>query len=266
TLAKPLLDSAQPLVLQRPLFARVPRIARRLRVPLCVPANRDVNEPGFVASIRTELRADAGLNLYGTQIFGPQLLGAFPGGVANYHNGSLPGYRGVGATAWSIYRGELATGFTFHRMTVGIDEGPILVEDAIPVQPGATLDELEWKKTVGAAALVPSVLDALVHGDPGRPQAGEPTYFSFLDRREITHIPNPSNLTYVEIERRLRAFGGLRMRLDGKAYGVTRVRRAGPRGPRHRQLSFVTADGVTAVADRLDFLPPGLHRLRAALR
>jgi methionyl-tRNA formyltransferase len=265
-LARRLFDSTQPLALERPILARVPQVARRSGVPLLVPANRDINEPGFVALLRAELRPDAALNLCATQIFRPELLAVFPAGVVNYHNGLLPGYRGVGATAWSVYRGDSTTGLSFHRMSAGIDEGPILVQGTIPVRHGASLCELETEKVLRAAALLPEALDALLAGDPGQPQAGEPAYFSLRDRRAITRIRDPGEIAYAEIERRLRAFGVLHMSLGGERYGVTRVRRTNPHGTRPRRLSFTTADGVAAEADRLDFLPPGLHRLRATLR
>jgi hypothetical protein len=265
-LAKRLFDAAHPLVLRRPLLTRVPALARRLQVPLLVPPERDVNDPGFVASVRADLGADAGLNLFGTQIFAPELLGALPGGVVNYHNGLLPAYRGTHATAWSVYRGEPTTGLTFHRMTDEIDAGPILVQDAILVRSNASVRELEWEKTVRAAALLPPVLDAIVAGDPGRSQAGEPSYFGRKDHRAITWIEKPGSLTFGELDRRLHAFGNLRMLLGGEIYRATRLRRVGPRGPRRAHLSFTTADGITGEADRLLFLPPELHRIAGALR
>ena len=111
------------------------RRARGLRVPrgasVIVPPLRNVNHPEFVALVRGELRPDAALSLGCEQIFGGELLAAL-GRPVNYHSGLLPAYRGLQSTAWSLYRGEPVTGFSYHLMEESIDAGPILVQGISP--------------------------------------------------------------------------------------------------------------------------------------
>src|SRR5206468_884665 len=90
---------------QPPLRWTMGRAARRAGVPLLAPPS--VSDPAFVARIGA-LRPDVTLALGCLQLLGPELL-AVAGRAVNYHNGALPAYRGLAATAWSIYSGETET-------------------------------------------------------------------------------------------------------------------------------------------------------------
>jgi methionyl-tRNA formyltransferase len=224
-----------------------------------VPPLRDVNHPEFVALVRAELRPDAALSLACEQILGGELLASL-GRPVNYHTGLLPAYRGLRSTAWSIYRGEPVTGFSYHLMEEGIDAGPILVQGSIPIRPGSKPDDLEQQKTRLAVDLMPSVLDALDRGDPGRPQTGTASYFGMPELRRITSISDPSSLSWEELERRLQAFRALTISIDGRPYAVTRLRRV-DHGSLHRpELAFTTLDGVLAEPSRIRHLPVTIYR------
>jgi methionyl-tRNA formyltransferase len=254
--AKRAFDAAHPLV-RRPAFSWLHRYLRARGIEYVVPPARNVNDDAFVGQTLPRLRVDLALVTASVQVFRWPLLAALPQAV-NYHNGTLPAYRGLAATAWSVYRGESTTGFSYHRMTPGIDEGPVVVRGEIPVVPASSLAELEWTKTRLAAAAADRVLDALARGDPGVPQTGPAGYRGRAELRAITTVDDPSALEWSELQRRLRAFTRLRLTIDGIARDVTRLRRADARGGSGR-LAFVTADGVAAEADRLGFLPPLLH-------
>jgi methionyl-tRNA formyltransferase len=239
-------------------------VCRRFRVPIVVPPGRRVNAPAFVEPLRTDLRPTCALSLLCPQIFSSELLAACKRPV-NYHYGLLPAYRGLRATSWSVYRGDATTGFAYHHMTEGIDEGPVLLKGALPVRPGATSVELGWEKTRLAAARMADVLDSMVAADPGRPQQGTPGYFSRSDLSAVTGIAEPRALTEDELQRRLRAFGLLRLELPGASYPVTRLRRVGPRRARRPALAFTTRDGIAMEPDRLRYLPVPLYRCYVAL-
>jgi methionyl-tRNA formyltransferase len=239
------------------------RRARGLRVPrgtsIIVPPARDVNHPEFVGLVRQELRPDAALSLGCEQILGGDLLAALSRPV-NYHTGLLPTYRGLRSTAWSLYKGEAVTGFSYHLMEEGIDTGPILVQRSIPIRPGSTPKELEWEKTRLAIEAMPKVLDALVSGDSGRPQTGTPSYFGMRDFLRVTSVADPATLSWKELEQRLHAFAVLTISIDGEPYPVTRLRRVGSEHRRRPELAFTTLDGVLVEPSRLRYLSVPLYR------
>jgi methionyl-tRNA formyltransferase len=243
----------------RPALTRAREFHALRGVPVIVPPARNVNHSEFVALVRGELRPDAALSLGCEQIIGRELLAALVRPV-NYHTGLLPAYRGLRSTAWSLYRGEPETGFSYHLMEEGIDEGAILVQGSIPVPPGSRPKELERKKTGLAVDVMPRVLDALVSGDPGRPQTGTPSYFGLRDFHRITSISDPGSLSWEELERRLRAFGVLTISIGGEPHAVTRLRRVDSGRLHRRELAFSTLDGVLAEPSRLRYLPVPLYR------
>jgi phosphoribosylglycinamide formyltransferase-1 len=60
-------------------------------------------------------------------------LDAFPGRVLNIHPSLLPAFPGVDAIHQAWRHGARVTGCTVHLVTAGIDEGPILMQSAVPV-------------------------------------------------------------------------------------------------------------------------------------
>ena len=60
-------------------------------------------------------------------------LDAFPRRVLNIHPSLLPAFPGVDAIHQAWRHGARVTGCTVHLVTAGIDEGPILMQSAVPV-------------------------------------------------------------------------------------------------------------------------------------
>jgi Formyl transferase len=253
-------DSARRPVVRRTMVASLGHLARRKRVPLLVPPARDVNHPEFVALLRDELGGPLGLSLLVAQIFRPLLLAGLECAV-NFHPGRLPAYRGLAPTAWEVYRQERHAGLSFHVMTPGIDEGPLLVASAIPIAARVTVEDLQWRKIERADALLDEVFDALVGGAPGIEQRGEACYYGRAELRAVRAVGDPSALTWAELELRLRAFGALAIGLADNVYWVTKLRRLDPGGARASRYTFTTLDGVRAEATRFRNLPLPLARL-----
>jgi folate-dependent phosphoribosylglycinamide formyltransferase PurN len=250
-------DADLPINFDRLAFSTVYDVARRFRIPLLVPPERNVNHPGFVRTV-TALRADWALSVSCVQIFERELLAAVARPI-NYHDGLLPKYRGLGATAWSAYNGEPTTGFTYHLMNERIDDGAIVVQDAIPVRPGASVAEIQREKTARAAERMSAVFEALLRGDPGRPQVGEPSYFSAAAWRRIRVVDDPTALTWDELHRRLRIFDYVDIPCGSRRYEVTKLRRVD--GGRPGPFAFRTSDGVLLEPTRFLHLPLALYRL-----
>lgn len=235
-------------------------LARRAGVPLIEVPGRDVNNPGFRAELQQLPDPLVAVAVECLQIFGADLRDCFDLAV-NYHNGRLPDYRGLGATSWSVYRGERESGFSFHRIDAGIDTGPLLVEGSVPIAEGATGSEVEVAKTNAAIAALPQVLEAMRRREPGRQQKGEGRYFGRRELRGMRRVDDPSSLTRHELQIRLQAFGVLEMPLGGGLHPVTALVEA--RDP--RRCAFVSSDGVPLDVERILHLPPVLYRAVAPL-
>lgn len=54
-------------------------------------------------------------------------------GSVNLHASLLPDLRGAAPVNWAIIRGAERTGVTVMRMTAGMDEGPVLLQRALPI-------------------------------------------------------------------------------------------------------------------------------------
>jgi hypothetical protein len=242
----------------RPMNAE--KLARQYGFRILTPPDQNINHPEFIAQLRTAIKPTMALSFYCLQRFAPALLGVL-GHCANYHDGLLPKYRGVMATAWSVYCGEKETGYTFHRMNEGFDEGEILLQDAIAITRDASRVGLECRKAVKAAHDIPRLLDMLVTRQPGKAQAGASSYFSLQDVRDIRRIADPSQHSSADLTTRLGAFDFLVMNLHGTWYDVTKLTICPGPPKAEGKLTFRTSDGINMRATRFLYLPFPFYRV-----
>lgn len=76
------------------------------------------------------------------RILGPALLRAFPEHVLNIHPSLLPSFPGLHAQQQALDHGVKMAGCTVHLVTEGVDQGPILMQAAVPVVEGDTEESL----------------------------------------------------------------------------------------------------------------------------
>jgi len=110
-------------------------------------------------------QADVGVMAYVTQ-FAPQDFVSIPKfGTIQFHPSLLPLHRGASSMSWSIILGRKETGFSIFRPTDGLDEGPVILTRAVPIEPDDTLGSLYFGKIfpMGVAGLV-EVADLVVAG------------------------------------------------------------------------------------------------------
>src|SRR6185312_16323827 len=106
--------------------------------------------------ILTSLDVDLGVMAYVLQ-FVPQSFVNIPRhGTIQYHPSLLPRYRGPSSINWPIIRGDTRTGLTIFRPTDGLDEGPIVLQKEIQIEPNDTLGSVYFDRLfpMGVAALV----------------------------------------------------------------------------------------------------------------
>lgn len=128
-----------------------------------------------------ELGPDLLISLSCPQIIGTRLRERFPLGAINVHGAPLPRYRGLMPAFWALANGEEKTAVTVHDLDDQLDNGPILVQEEVPISPDDTWDSLVTKtKVAGAEALIRAVGQIKVGTVERRPnREEEATYFSF---------------------------------------------------------------------------------------
>jgi len=87
------------------------------------------------------------------QILSNAVLEVAPLGAINVHASLLPKYRGAAPIGWAIYHGETHSGVTIIRITLGLDAGDMLAQEAVEILPHETSGELESRLSVIGARL-----------------------------------------------------------------------------------------------------------------
>jgi len=86
-------------------------------------------------------------------------------GCINVHASLLPKYRGAAPVNWALIRGEKETGVSIMQMDEGLDTGPVLMQESIPVGPDETAGEVhDSLSDLGSRVLLKTIeqIDALV--------------------------------------------------------------------------------------------------------
>jgi len=87
----------------------------------------------YLSLIRTELKPDIAY-VIGVRVMIPSLLyEAVAHGAFAVHDSLLPKYRGFAPLNWAILNGERETGVSLFRLCDGVDEGPIVAQQAIEI-------------------------------------------------------------------------------------------------------------------------------------
>ncbi len=118
-----------------------------------------------------DLKADAAVVAAYGLILPPRILGATRLGCLNLHASLLPRWRGAAPIQRAIMAGDEESGITIMLMDEGLDTGPILLSERLPITPRTTAGELEAELARRGAPLMVAALEALAEGrlDP-RPQ------------------------------------------------------------------------------------------------
>jgi len=236
-------------------FFSLQKLARRTRnVKFVVPHNNNVNSPEFISLLK-DISPKIGFSLGASSIFKKGLIEQFSA-IVNYHNGLLPNYKGTFATHWSMYNREARTGFTFHLVKEELDSGNILIQDYLDIDDTINVDFIEFQKTILASKYIDHVFEMILDKKIGRPQPKQGTVYKTKDFRSIISIDCPSEITSKELLHRLRCFGRLNIKINGRLINkVTDLKKTNA----ERHLSFKTQDGGILEITRICRLPLKLY-------
>ena len=148
--------------------------AETMGLPVFTPES--MKAPDAVAAFAA-LDLDAACVVAYGQILKPEVLAAPRLGCFNLHGSLLPRWRGAAPIQRAIMAGDRQTGVQIMRMTEGLDEGPILLSETLPILADDTAGGLGARMAATGATLWPRALAALERGGAVEtPQEGEPTY------------------------------------------------------------------------------------------
>jgi phosphoribosylglycinamide formyltransferase-1 len=121
------------------------------------------------------------------RLIGPRLLEAFPERILNIHPSLLPSFPGLDAQAQAIAHGVRVSGATVHFVTAGLDDGPIVLQAAVPVADDDTAETLAARTLIEEHRIYPAAIATVLEGgwriegrrfipggSSGQASAGEP--------------------------------------------------------------------------------------------
>lgn len=109
----------------------VKAVATAAGIPVWQPQKikKDIDTLNFLGTAQ----ADAFVVVAYGQILSQEILNMPRLGAINGHGSLLPSYRGAAPIQWCLYNGDAKTGITTMLMDAGMDTGPMLLVEAIPV-------------------------------------------------------------------------------------------------------------------------------------
>lgn len=92
------------------------------------------------------------------RIISAEVVSAYRYRILNVHPSLLPNYPGLHTHQRVLDHGDPAHGSTVHLVTEVLDQGPILIQDSIDVEPGDNIDTLDIKIKAIEHKLLPMVI------------------------------------------------------------------------------------------------------------
>ena len=161
----------------------VKRLAQELHLPLSQPAT--LQAPAARALLAS-WGADALVVVAYGLILPPAVLVLPRLGCLNVHASLLPRWRGAAPVQRAILAGDAATGITIMQMDAGLDTGPLLAQEPMPIDPQASSQQLLARLAqLGAALLLTTLEQAQAGLLLPRPQPDQGvTYAAKIDKAE----------------------------------------------------------------------------------
>ncbi|NPV60176.1 MAG: phosphoribosylglycinamide formyltransferase [Actinobacteria bacterium] len=98
------------------------------------------------------------------KLVGPEFVSAFRERIMNIHPALLPSFPGTSGVADALAYGVKVTGVTVHFVDEGLDTGPIILQEAVPVLPGDDEETLHQRIHEVEYRLYPEAIRAFCEG------------------------------------------------------------------------------------------------------
>ncbi len=143
-------------------------IAARAGVPARVLLPRKAEGPVALDRTLAEWLEAAGIEAVAAagylRILRAPVVDRYVGRILNVHPSLLPAFPGLHALEQALAHGVKVTGVTVHLVDAGLDSGPIVAQEPVPVLPGDTADTLGARVQAVEHRLLPAAAWALDEG------------------------------------------------------------------------------------------------------
>jgi len=141
--------------------------ARRAGIPTVVRDHRGRPREDYDAELVTVLR-EHGVELVCLagfmRLLSPVFIRAFPGRILNVHPALLPAFPGLDAQEQAFEHGVKVSGATVHLVDEGLDSGPIVAQEAVPVRSDDTAESLTARILEAEHRIYPRAVRLLLEG------------------------------------------------------------------------------------------------------
>jgi len=161
----------------------VAKMAQEKKIGLLQPEK--VKNEDFLATVR-ELAPDICIVVAYGKILPQVLLDIPPMGFLNVHTSLLPKYRWAAPIQHALLNGETTTGLTIMQMSLGMDEGDILLQETWRISPADTTGTLFALTGQQAGPLLIDALVWLLDGTvkPKPQDKSDATYTKMIEKKD----------------------------------------------------------------------------------
>ena len=142
-------------------YNSVADLARLNDIPVVTPNNANDRE---IVELVSSLKPHWLFSFYYRHMLSNELLQIPTHGAFNLHGSLLPKFRGRAPTNWAVLKGERETGASLHRMLIKPDAGPLVDQQAVPILPNDTAEQVFQKVTCAAEMILMRTLPKLLDG------------------------------------------------------------------------------------------------------
>jgi phosphoribosylglycinamide formyltransferase-1 len=121
-------------------------------------------ERAFVAALQSA-KVDLVVLAGFMRVLKGDFLRAFEGRIVNVHPSLLPSFPGLEAWKQALDHGVKVTGCTVHFVDAGVDAGPIIGQQSVPVLDNDTAESLHQRIHAAEHKLYPECVAAIARGD-----------------------------------------------------------------------------------------------------
>jgi len=98
------------------------------------------------------------------RVLGPEVLDAFAGRILNTHPALAPAFPGGHAVGDALAAGAVLSGATVHLVDATLDGGPVVLQEAVPIQPGDDVAAVQARIQAVEHRLLPRAASLLLAG------------------------------------------------------------------------------------------------------